>query len=311
MTLSSRIRGARTPWTRGRKRPSTCPHSKEDGTLAAWAIPYEKQPMYTFYDKSSEQESLVRLPEDKRKVTMTASFHLTRHPASGTDTLKGKVPPAGGVKVFSADTWMDKEHLGMKDPTMRPGDVDLQEKGEGVVVVLVLGLFGIVEVVVVLVLVFFLVFGVGLGLGSGGCGGSGGNVLVTVALLPSLQLFLLLSAFFCHRHLCSPSMLLLQSDPYRQSETLRKKAMSDPLAQSEEEESSPPPEPATPHRPTSAASVSGASDASSNTRKRKGSKKRKDKKGEDSQELSGEGQATPSVQEDSRTDTAEVRRRQS
>jgi len=196
---------------------STCPHSKEDGTLAAWAIPYEKQPMYTFYDKSSEQvakESLVRLPEDKRKVTMTASFHLTRHPASGTDTLKGKVPPAGGVKVFSADTWMDKEHLGMKDPTMRPGDVDLQE-------------------------------------------------------------------------------------------TLRKKAISDPLAQSEEEESSPPPEPATPHRPTSAASVSGASDASSNTRKRKGSKKRKDKKGEDSQELSGEGQATPSVQEDSRTDTAE------
>ena len=85
-----------------------------------------------------------------------------------------------------------------------------------VVVVLVLGLFGIVEVVVVLVLVFFLVFGVGLGLGSGGCGGSGGNVLVTVALLPSLQLFLLLSAF-CRRHLCSPSMLLLQSDPYRQS----------------------------------------------------------------------------------------------
>lgn len=109
---------------------STCPHSKEDGTLAAWAIPYEKQPMYTFYEKNSEEaakEPIIRLPEEKRKVTMTASFHLTRHPASGTDVLKGKIPPAGGVKAYAADTWLDKEHLGMKDPTLRPGDADLQE----------------------------------------------------------------------------------------------------------------------------------------------------------------------------------------
>lgn len=109
---------------------STCPHSKEDGTLAAWAIPYEKQPMYTFYEKTSEEaakEPIIRLPEEKRKVTMTASFHLTRHPATGTDVLKGKIPPAGGVKAYAADTWLDKEHLGMKDPTLRPGDADLQE----------------------------------------------------------------------------------------------------------------------------------------------------------------------------------------
>lgn len=109
---------------------STCPHSKEDGTLAAWAIPYEKQPMYTFYEKSTEEvakEPIIRLPEDKRKVTMTASFHLTRHPATGTDVLKGKIPPAGGVKAYAADTWLDKEHLGMKDPTLRPGDADLEE----------------------------------------------------------------------------------------------------------------------------------------------------------------------------------------
>ncbi|CAJ1436061.1 unnamed protein product [Effrenium voratum] len=109
---------------------STCPHSKEDGTLAAWAIPYEKRPMYTFYEKTAEEaakEPIIRLPEDKRKVTMTATFHLTRHPASGTDVLKGKIPPAGGVKVFAADTWLDKDHLGMKDPTLRPGDADLQE----------------------------------------------------------------------------------------------------------------------------------------------------------------------------------------
>ncbi|CAK8987752.1 Hypothetical protein (Fragment) [Durusdinium trenchii] len=109
---------------------STCPHSKEDGTLAAWAIPYEKQPMYTFYERASEEiakEPIIRLPEEKRKVTMTASFHLTRHPATGTDVLKGKIPPAGGVKAYAADTWLDKEHLGMKDPTLRPGDADLEE----------------------------------------------------------------------------------------------------------------------------------------------------------------------------------------
>eukprot|EP00435_Cladocopium_sp_Y103_P018832 s2109_g4.t1 len=55
------------------------------------------------------------------------SFHLTRHPATGTDVLKGKIPPAGGVKAYAADTWLDKEHLGMKDPTLRPGDADLQD----------------------------------------------------------------------------------------------------------------------------------------------------------------------------------------
>ena len=126
--------------------------------LMAEAIPYEKQPMYTFYDKAVEEvakEPIIRLPEEKRKITMTASFHLTRHPASGTDVLKGpwcsqsdtacagKVEPAGGVKAYSAEsapenhkchkqceptrTWLDKDHLGMKDPTLRPGDADLEE----------------------------------------------------------------------------------------------------------------------------------------------------------------------------------------
>jgi len=86
--------------------------------------------MYTFYEADKQdaaQESAVKLPASKRKFTSHASFHLTRHPATGTDVLKGKIPPAGGVHVFSADTWLDKEHLGMKDPTLRPGDVDLKE----------------------------------------------------------------------------------------------------------------------------------------------------------------------------------------
>jgi len=109
---------------------STNPHETEDGTGAAWAIPYEKKPMYTFYEgdkQEAAQESVVKLPASKKKFTQHASFHLTRHPATGTDVLKGKIPPAGGVHVFSADTWLDKEHLGMKDPTLRPGDVDLKE----------------------------------------------------------------------------------------------------------------------------------------------------------------------------------------
>merc|ERR1712039_36281 len=93
---------------------TTCPEATVDKTNQPWAMPYEKQAMYTFHYKEAEDAAKanpIKLPASKQKFTTHATFSITRHPKSGTSKLKETVGPPPQINVSdnlaAADSWLD------------------------------------------------------------------------------------------------------------------------------------------------------------------------------------------------------------
>jgi len=115
----------------GQRFRTTCPKAEDDQTSQPWAMPYENQQMYTFYDQKAEdvaKETPVKLPPSKHKFTTHASFHLTRHP-SNMEQLKSILPP-GQAHLAAAASWLESTEARLQDP-LAPGllakDLDLKE----------------------------------------------------------------------------------------------------------------------------------------------------------------------------------------
>eukprot|EP00429_Kryptoperidinium_foliaceum_P018526 CAMPEP_0176032430 /NCGR_PEP_ID=MMETSP0120_2-20121206/16007_1 /TAXON_ID=160619 /ORGANISM="Kryptoperidinium foliaceum, Strain CCMP 1326" /LENGTH=1819 /DNA_ID=CAMNT_0017365747 /DNA_START=87 /DNA_END=5542 /DNA_ORIENTATION=- len=107
---------------------TTCPKAEEDGTTELWAVPYDKQPMYTFYNKEKEAEAKEpkKLPKHKQKFTAHATFHITRHPVGGLPAAAAAgAPAASGVGPhMAAASWLPADG-GAKPPTVSPGSLTM------------------------------------------------------------------------------------------------------------------------------------------------------------------------------------------
>merc|ERR1712060_396506 len=91
-----------------------CPQAVDDKTNQPWAMPYDKQMMYTFFDKKAEDAAKanpIKLPASKQKFSTHATFQITRHPKGGVGKLKDTVGPPQNLSVSdnlaAADSWLD------------------------------------------------------------------------------------------------------------------------------------------------------------------------------------------------------------
>merc|ERR1712187_847986 len=116
---------------------TTCPKAEDDQTHEKWALPYETQPLYAYFD-SARQEAAKKTRNDalktfpnKQKFSTHAQFEtfkLTRHPTGGTERLKGF--KFGQSAMGAAQSWLESAEARLQDPVTKSLAKELLEAKE-------------------------------------------------------------------------------------------------------------------------------------------------------------------------------------